>query len=250
MNSDNIINLVTALISGVFGGIIVSIVNNYLTRRKTEAEIKHLEAETEKIRAETSIILTDVENLSATVSYKFAENAEHIIYDSTKNPSPHDFRGAESQSWSVSEQKRVGPKGLGTLTIEQGQEGVILNVYRTNAVGRYEIWLQKYLYNGREEGFIPKNDLIAGKRKLRISCEAKVPDGEHTLRFVIRNEKNGEWLAKDVFRITKNNWTPINLYFQVPPTANVHLRIDDRELSKAPSSVQIRKLVVAERTSD
>jgi len=250
MVTSDLLTFLSSLLSGVIGGSIVAIVNYYLTRRKTEAEIEKLRAETAKARAETKVIEANVENLSATMSYKFTNTAERVIYDSTKSADPHDFRGAESQFWNPQENKPTGPRGAGALTIERGKDGVILNLRRTNTEGRYEIWLQRFLYDGHERDVIPKNELIAGKRKLHVSCEAKVVDSGHSLRFVLRDEQKGQWLANSVTKLTKNEWTPVDFYFQIPPTVNTQFRIDDEAVSKAPSSVQIRKLVVAERVSE
>jgi hypothetical protein len=250
-NSD-ILTLITSIISGVIGGVIVAIVNHYLTRTKMEAEIGKLEAETEKIRAETKVIVSSVENLSATVDYKLDHTAEEVIYDSSKRFDPYDFRGVEGQFWNVKEKRFTGPKGTGMLLIEEDMAvkgGMVLNIKRTNTEGRYEVWLQKFFYHGREKEVIPANQQIAGKRKLRVSCEAKVFDGEHSLRFVLKNEKSGQWLADSKVQVTRKEWAVIDLYFQVSPEANTQLRIDNEEVSKAPSSVQIRRLKIAERIS-
>jgi len=124
-----------------------------------------------------------------------------------------------------------------------------LNIKRTDVLGRYEIWLQRYIYDGIELAHIPINDLIAGKRKLRISCQAKSIGGEHHLDFVIKDEKTGYVPAHSKQKIVGNNWTPVDLYFQVTPTENYILRIYDQEISNIPTSVQIRNLVLAERLS-
>jgi hypothetical protein len=243
MNSIDTLNIIVSLFSGVMGGVVVAIVNYYLSKRKTEAEIRKLEAETEKIRVETSQIVT---NLSATVGYKLADTAERIIYDGTKECDPYDFRGVEGQFWSATEKKHIGPKGLGTLTVEKGG---ILNVRRTNTEGRFEIWLQRYHYDGVQKTFVPKNELIAAQRQVRVSCQAKAVGGEHTLRFVLRQEQTGTWLANERIRINGNEWTPFDLYFQISPMEDWQLRIDNEDVSQAPSSVQIHHLVLAERMS-
>lgn len=53
------------LLSGLFGGVIVALLNYALNRRKTEAEITKLEAETEKIRKETASMGASVEGVKS-----------------------------------------------------------------------------------------------------------------------------------------------------------------------------------------
>jgi hypothetical protein len=98
---------------------------------------------------------------------------------------------------------------------------------------------------------VPKNDLIAGGRKVRISCEAKVVGASHTLRFVIKegeNDKTYYTLAEESSPVTEDVWTPIQCYVVFSAAFDFWLKIEDRDVSEAPSSVQIRNLVVAELT--
>ena len=65
----------------------------------------------------------------------------------------------------------MSARGEGSLIFE---DGGILNIQRTNTEGRFEIVLIKYFYNGKGHTFIPKNELIAGKRMIKLTFEAKV----------------------------------------------------------------------------
>lgn len=172
------------------------------------------------------------------------DSAKQVIYDSTKDCYESDFRGLEGFFWKGIGDKaeKISGQGLGFLEVEGG----VLNLHRTNKEGRFEIQLRRYSYNGQDEECIPKNVEISGKRKLRIACQAKVPEGEHSLHFVLKNEETQIWLAHQTKRITKSRWTDINLLFLVDPTLDCRLRIDDQDVSKAPSSIQIRNLLVVE----
>jgi hypothetical protein len=246
MNSD-LLNLIASLLSGVVGGVIVAVVNYYLTKRKTMAEVSKIEAETEKTRAETQKLLSEVEDISATVGYKLNSSGERIIYNSSADFDPHDFKGVEGQVWNSEQKKHIGPKGRGALSFEQGG---VLNIRRAGVPGRYEVWLQRYMYDGVELTHIPKNEIIAGKRKLHISCQAKAIGSEHSLDFVIKEEKTGSVPAHNKQKILGNNsWMPIDLYFQVSPIENYIFRIYDQDIGRIPTSVQIRNLVIAERVS-
>lgn len=175
---------------------------------------------------------------------KKLDSAKQIIYDSSKGCYTSDFKGAEGFFWKgkFDKAEKISGQGLGVLEVEGG----VLNVRRTNTEGRFEIKLQRYSYNGQDEDRIPENVEISGKRKLRIACQAKVPAGEHSLHFVLKNEKTQDWLGDQTIKITKSGWTDINLLFLVDPTQDCWLRIDDQDVSKAPSSIQIRNLLVEE----
>lgn len=239
-------DVIVTFLSGILSGVIVAVINHLLTKRRTEVEIKKMEAETEKIRAETQQITSSVETLSATVNYKFTETKESVYYDSSKNFSPHDFQGKEGTFWI--EKKVAGPKGRGELKMEKGGS---LNVERTNTEGRYEIWLQKYMVDGSEKTFIPKNEMISGQRRLRVSFQAKAIGSEHNLRVVLKDHHTGEWLTNEIKEVSKRNeWTSFDYYFQVSPAKDFIVRIDDEKVKHSPSSVQIRNLVVAEKASE
>jgi hypothetical protein len=244
--------IVAALISGVLSGIIVAILNYFLTKKKTEAEVRKFEAETEKVRLEIQQIglefTKSAENVAATVNYQLAKTAEQIIYSSKQRQPGHDFSGAGNQIWTRVGDKHepVTPKGEGTLSFE---EGGIINLQRTNTKGRFEIWLQSYTYGGREDRLIIPNNTISGLRSLRVSCEAKVLGAEHTLKFVLKNEKTNKWLASEERRITLDTWTLIEIYFRVSPSEECRLRIDDQDVSQAPSSIQLRNIEMAERAT-
>jgi len=238
-------NVVVSLITGLLGGVVVAVLNHLFTRKKTAAETRKLEAETSKIRAETEVMLREIENLSEAVQ-RLGDTAERVIYDATKSCSRYDFRDVEGRMWSSEENKFVGPKGKGLLRIE---EGGILNIERTNTEGRFEIWLEKYAYNDEVHEVLPKNEIIAGARKLRVSCQAKTVDSKHTLHFVIKDPSTGAAPAQKLVRVSGNEWSFIDFILLVSPSIDCVLRIYDRDVSEVPSSVQIRNLRLAERVS-
>jgi LytS/YehU family sensor histidine kinase len=76
MPQANTFTLLSALISGVVSGVLVALLNYWLTRKKTLAEIKFIEMQAEKIQRELSL---SVDNISAAVAYKSAGSTERII---------------------------------------------------------------------------------------------------------------------------------------------------------------------------
>jgi hypothetical protein len=171
---------------------------------------------------------------------------ERVIYNSSGRDLGFDFRGSAAQLWQKIDGKDqpISDYGKGVLAFENGG---LLNIQRSTVDGRYEVWLQTYVFDGKETATIPRDDLMPGLRRLRISCEAKAAGAEHTLRFILKNEKTNKWVANDERTITSNAWTPIKIYFQIPPTEECRLRIDDLNITHAPSSVQIRNFLLAER---
>lgn len=227
-----------SVLTGAVSGIVVALANHWLTKRKTAAEIEKLQAEAELTRAQARQITDNLNNLSDKISYKLpdvARSNETILY-SSNNSDAFDFRVVKVDH------------AEGEFTVQDG----ILYINRTNSVGTLQIWLENYLYAGKPHlKILPKNENIAGDRKLRVSCEVKAVGGEHTLLLVIKGENTpgGVHLGDKRQRVASNEWLSVDAYFRVSPGQNCHFRIDDRNVSAPNSSVQIRKLVVAERIS-
>jgi hypothetical protein len=252
MSESNAFNIINTLLAGLLSGVVVAVLNYVFTRRKLIAEAKKAEVETEKISLEIDKLRLELrqntEDISATINYQLPSISESIIYDSQNRDIGFDFEGKEAIIW-----KKIDGKDTPTTERAKGSidflEGGILNIQRINEDGRYSVWLLSYLYDGDEKPLIPADDLSVGQRKLRISFEAKVVGAEHTLKFVLKNLKTNRWIAHEDKRITENTWLPFKIYFQISPNEEVRLRIDDQDVSKAPSSIQIRNIVLAERTS-
>lgn len=242
LSASDIIHLLAPIGSGLVGGLLAAIINHYFTRRKTNAEIEKLEAEALKIRVETKKLLTEMETLSSTVkevSYKLGAPTENVIYDGRVYCDGSHFNAHGARFWREPNEK---PKGMGSFKVESG----ILNVDRTNTGGRFRITLLNYLYDGILREYLPKNVLLAGKRQLKLGCEAKATGGSHTLLFVLKKTLDGEHLDKHEETFTRNEWIRVNVYFRIPPNEDCQLWFDDQNVSQPNSSVQLRNLVLTE----
>ncbi len=224
------------VISGLVSGVLVAVTNHLLTKKKTAAEIEKLKAEAELTRAQARQLTDNLNNLSDKVGYKLPEITpanEATLYTSETSDS-FDFRLVKVDNAD------------GEVEVKDG----ILSIRRTNTAGTLQVWLEAYKYPGKPaQRMLEKNEGISGDRKLRVSCEVKAVAGEHTIVFILKGEgdPNGVHMAEKRQRITSNEWTPLDTYFRVSPAKNCRLRIDDRSVSAPGSSVQIRKLVLAER---
>jgi hypothetical protein len=242
MDSGSAPNILAALLPAIFGGVLVALVNYIFTRGKTKAEIRNLEAQTEEIR----IRMNNVANISATLGYKSAETAERIIYSSENRDIGFDFSpGRGEHIWKNvgGKDTPIGDKGRGSLSFEAGG---ILHFQKENTEGRIESWLQRYSYNDVYSKSIPKDPTVT-QRIIHLSCEAKVIGGEHTLKFLFKNEKTNKGIASADKRVTEESWTKLDMYLSVSPIEECRLRIDDLEVFKVPSSVQLRNLVLVEK---
>jgi hypothetical protein len=223
-----------SLLSALLGGVAVAVANQLFARRKTHAEIGKLRAEQREIELRADKLADEMENTIAEVKYAAASaNRERVIYDTRVDLDRYDFRVAE----------RGDAKG--TFAIEDG----ILSVRRSNIEGRFELRLERYLYDGERE-HIPRNERIAGNRRLRVSCQAKSVGGAHTLDFVLRKDGASPRLATGTSVVDRNEWTPIEHYFRIPPGDDCRLYVYDIDLAEPDTSVQLRDLVLAERLAD
>jgi len=244
-NEDVVADTITTIVtvaSGLVSGTGVALLTYLLTRKKTQAEIKKVQAEAERTLAETERIRLEVKNLSGAVTYSLDSSAEEILFDGTQHVDGFDVKGKEGRLWT-DDSKPASEMGRGNLRFE---DGGVLNVQRENIAGRFELWFQRYIYKGNEHPVIPKDVLISGKRKLRVSCDAKVVDGKHSLRFVVKNPSSGKILADERVSVESNEWTSFQVFLPADPNQDSVLRVDDEAVS-APSSVQIRSFVLARR---
>jgi hypothetical protein len=158
-----------ALISSIIGGLLVAIVNQLLTKRRTDAEIDKFKAEADKFRAEAEKIRSEIGDLKTTVGeanyYANPVPSERIIYDGTKGITGYDIDTI-----------------TGTLEIKDGSIS-----YQSEYVGEFR--LSKYMYGDSEKSFLPKNELIT-VRRLRISYEAKVTRGKYGIFVIIRSAQS------------------------------------------------------------
>lgn len=229
--------LVVSLITSIIGGLLVAVVNHLFTARRTTAEADKLraeaqkvQAETEEIRARTGKLTTAFEKLGASVDYVAPKANELVVYDGT--------RGMEGYDVDVV-RKSKGSR-------HEFVDGV-LAIRRASRSGIYQLQLTKYAYRGQEFGFIPRNELLGGKRRLRVSWDAKVTQGSRTLIFAITAYPEERLLdgGREV-KVDQTFWMRTDLYFRVPPHEDCILQIVDLFGSR-PGSLQLRNLVLAER---
>jgi hypothetical protein len=209
---------------------------------------KNLKEATENIHSE---IAKNAQNIAA-IGYELgppadARPAEQIIYSGVDREVGFDFSGRGGRIYTRVDGKDmpITPEGKGNLSFDHG----LLNIERFDTEGRYEISLLAYNIGGTVKDVIPQTDASLSKRRIRLSCEARAVGGEHTLKFVLKGQQTGKWLAVDEKRLSGDEWVTLNAYFLVDVTEACRLRIDDQDVSRAPSSVQVRNIVLAEKST-
>ncbi|MCK6568530.1 MAG: hypothetical protein L6Q45_12675 [Anaerolineales bacterium] len=215
MSSDVIVSLISSIIGGVF----VAAINLIFTRNRTNAEAKKFLAETEKIKVETEKIRSEIEKINSNI---LSASQEKIIYDGTKGINGYDITNS-----------------LGCNT----KDGVLV-FEKLNG----SFYLGKYFYDNKIHDFLPKNVLISGARKLRVTCEAKVTEGSCRMSFVFRSQDStGEFATPLRITVSQANWKNIDLYFRIPAANDSTLQVF-LEPESETGSLQLRNLVLAENS--
>ncbi len=161
-----------------------------------------------------------------------------VLYDSRRDPNSKLLQGKESYIYK--EDKRVGDKAQGSLSF--GSDG-LLTIDRKNIAGRFEIHLRP---QGPKRPSFAKAMDPPPPRSIRVNCELKAEGATHKVRFLAKDEENEEWLAKETKRIEPGDWNVLEFFLWVDPTRDFLFRIDDEEVTKAPTTLMIRKLTIEE----
>jgi len=182
---------------------------------------------------------TALHQLKQTIRNYTVRSSVKTIYEAGQKVRPYDFATYEGTFWK--DDKPASPKGTGE--VEYAPDGVI-KLKRTNQDGRFEIELRQ---NGKGVPSIAKSQ-NPPRRILRVSCDTKVDKGEHAVRFVLKDINKGKWEAEKKLTVASADWQPLELYFDVSPTADLLFRIDVEKPSIVPSTLCVRHLLIAEET--
>ncbi len=218
--------IIVSIITSIIGASLVTLISHFLTRKKNDAEIEKLRAETqkaladaEKTRAETSKLLSEVSSKIDKSTYDEGNRQVRILYDSKRGMTNFDFTG-ENATVSSDPSKLLGK---GKLTVRQNT----VFVERVNIEGGYLACLHRYIIDGESREFIPKNDLAAGNRKLHLSCDVKITLGQAKLSVHFMKQASYENLTEFSLKIEELNssddWKNVSLFFIIPSAQDTFL---------------------------
>lgn len=224
-------SIITSIISGLLGGVIITLLNYFLNKRKTDAEIAKLKAETKKLNIEN-------QSLSNRIDENLKSNFSRVFYDKI-NPDHFDF--LPKNGFLTKEGKIFGDKAGGEFHIIDN----ILNINRIDNNGKFELRLNKYLKEGLE--YLKKDSTRNKNRNLHFSYETKITgEGSHDVEIVIKDNNTGEHIVNDRIRVDHQEWKKKNHYLRIPNTKDFYLRMDNKEVKSYPSSIQFKNLKLVE----
>lgn len=214
-----------------------------------EAATKSLSAQY-GLNLKHGLFLSEATTLEA-AAYRLLATLKRLQYGSllfdSRLGSASQFRGYPNSYWAGTgaESRRSSPIGEGTLAVEPGG---VLAVRRTSAEGRFEVQLLE------REAVGPKNmrktfpplTLESGRRGVWIHCEACSDGSTQAIRFVLKNEATGSWLASEKRTIASATWTELDVFLWVDPKLDFWFRIDAEEVSIVPSELRLKNIVLRE----
>jgi hypothetical protein len=247
-NTKFFIQLVGA--TGLVSGVVVALFNHLITLRKSRADRRKVEQDIEMGKLQMILLkkqLSDnTEGISETISYYQTNVKERILYDSNVRDVGHDFtsKGGHVYSREKGIEVKSQDRGKGEAVFQENT----INLKRTNTTGRFELWLDNYMIENKRVNFIPKDEINGIKRNFKLSLYAKTIGADHTLAFTWKGiEKDkGLILQRKERVINTAEWYPVTLYFTINPTEDCKLRIDDYNLTAAPSSIQLKDILLVE----
>ncbi len=231
---DNLTKIIVALITALFGGLVVALFNWAVTRKRAAADLALLTLQADKLRKELQGINSSIQEVNAKLS-----QGERVIYDGTACMSGFDFKGQGDRFFGEDKTK---PKGEGKLSVEDN----VMQVLRYNTEGQYRVILQKYQHDANAREYLAKNPALEGKRKLKIVCEARTSAGTHGLSFALKRASDGHLSERTERELVTSDWRTVIEYVRIDSMEDVLLWIEDMQVSKPDTTLYLRKLMLVE----
>lgn len=253
MTIDKIISL--QLTASVCSGLLVAVLNNIITKRKLKQEVKSLEAATKLNEAIYRKTMIEIENLQIALnnntqsvevlSNRVSSGQDRLIYDGA-NGMEGDFKHNGGNMWRRNKDgidEEIPGKGTGNISY-LGKD-VIIN--RTNTEGRYELTLKNYNIDGSLKPYIANDNIVGSKRFFVVTANVFAERAVHTININVRTADNKVRLVDDTRIISPSKLISIKMSFWVRTDDNFIFRIDDQNVSDAPSSLRISELKIIEK---
>ncbi len=188
----------------------------------------------------TAINCTNTYN--SNIIQKIIEDSSEMIFFDLNNTQEYYIKGSVEQTWE--NDKPVGEKGKGRLQFKQR----VINLERFNSDGRFLISFLRYLSSSGIKEYIESNIYNHSTRIIAFEFEAKIIGGMHTLLLVAKKANSTDWIhnANVKISVKTGDWEKFKEYIYIPSNENFAVFFDDIEIAKAPSSIQIRNLIIKE----
>ena len=208
------VGVTSSLVTAIAAVIVAfsALITNLVSYRKTQAETEKLRAEAEKIRSETAEIDSKATNaeIIARQSYQLSP-LTWTLYDSCEGFSLFDFGLA---AWD---------EAAGQLALDSspGATDDVLVLVRSNTAGTLYVLVKSYNYKEKLE-VIPTAGTAASHRLLRVRCQVRTYDAQHTFLPTLKMEgaPAGKFLGQRRHRISPGPWMDIDDHFEVSFSEN------------------------------
>jgi hypothetical protein len=235
----------TPLIGPIITSILASIttfgVAVYVYRRnkpKLDLEVEKLTEEIKKLKQHSETNTSDILNIKDELGISPNED---IMYQSDSESIGHDFKGYGDKIYI--NDKPTGEKADGELNF---LEGCVLDIDRRNTAGKYAIYLKRYNFGSNSRDYIEKDLVSDNPRKFRVICHARVFNGKHVLRVVLFGKETWKFLDEKSHHLDNPHWKKLISHLTLPPGIDAEIRIDDIDVSFAPSRLQIKDIIVTQ----
>ena len=243
MSWNTLATIAVPSVLGIAGGLASAWFVRWLRRNEIGVAMAktRLEMDQTKLQMEqTQLQIEQVrQNMTAALKFQGASTKTATLYDSSGGFTPFDFK-VES---------RADAKGRVTLIDDDVKDG-ILSLERTNEQGTMMVVFNAYAIRGSSASTIPPGT-PGRSRRMRAELEARVLGGAQTIVLAIKDPESepGKHLAEWRERLDSDGWKSIDAYFKFPADRKCLFRVLNRSVAKAPSSFQMRNLVLTEKES-
>src|SRR6202035_1311869 len=121
------------------------------------------------------------------------------IYFNSKRADKSQFKAI--LEFMYENEKPKGDKGQGKIEFEKE----LLNIERYNRDGRILIKISKYYSEGVVTEFIKRNLALTAIRVIKITFQAKIMSGYHSLFFVAKKPNSNQWFHNAFVKVTIRN---------------------------------------------
>ena len=235
MISSNVIVVLLAIIVTV---VLLLLLFSFLQNKSFQKNRNQFSLSLQNLRYEFTTKLSLIEKKL----YEGLPGKEVIVFDGRNGISADDFIGNGSRVWDYVSHQFIDGNGEGSHRIHDN----VVSIYRSNTPGRYELYLKRFVFEGRNSSLIPKSNTQA-TRNFRVAFEVKKGRASHVLRFVFKGQETKEVLDEKDYVVFNPDWQKTELFFTIASTEDAIFRIDDLSVMQAPSSIEIRNLVLFEK---